>query len=293
MPDWRGVLEDLSRSGIGVRKDCQPTPVGGGSISAAWRISTTDDSVFLKTGERSSRDMFTAEAAGLEEIAGSDTLRVPRVLGAGCGDAGAWLALEWLELGRGSAETERRLGEGLAAMHRVTRESHGWHRDNTIGATPQANTACPDWCEFYREYRLRPQLELAATNGYGGHLQAMGEELLDRLDQILGAHTPAPSLLHGDLWGGNHAVCDGEPVLFDPAVYFGDRETDLAMTRLFGGFSRAFYEAYDAAWPFPPGHENRLGLYQLYHVLNHLNLFGASYLGSAERLIAGALATTR
>ena len=289
MPDWRGIFDDLSANGIAVDRDCQPSPVGGGDISAAWRIRIDAGSVFLKTGGPDYEDMFAAEADGLAEIAASQTLRVPQVLGTGCASASAWLALEWLELGRGSADTERRLGEGLAAMHRVVRDMHGWTRDNTIGATPQSNTQCVSWCEFYRDQRLRPQLSLAAARGYGGRLQGAGAQLLERLDEILGDHTPAPSLLHGDLWGGNHAVCAGEPVLFDPAVYFGDRETDLAMTRLFGGFSGAFYAAYEEAWPLPPGHETRLGLYQLYHVLNHLNLFGSSYLGSAERLINEAL----
>lgn len=288
MPDWRGIFDDLSKNGIAVDRDGQPSPVGGGDISAAWRIPTESGLVFLKTGGPDAVDMFAAEADGLAEIAASNTLRVPKVLGAGSA-AGAWLALEWLELGRGSADTERRLGEGLAAMHRVVRDVHGWTRDNTIGATPQSNTPCKDWCEFYRDKRLRPQLSLAAERGYGGHLQQAGARLLERLDEIMGDHAPVPSLLHGDLWGGNHAAYAGEPVLFDPAVYFGDRETDLAMTRLFGGFSRAFYAAYEKAWPLPPGHETRLGLYQLYHVLNHLNLFGSSYLGSAERLINDVL----
>ncbi len=289
MPDWHGIFEDLFNIGLAVDRDCQPTPVGGGDISAAWCIPTESGLVFLKTSGADARGTFAAEADGLAEIAASETLRVPRVLGHGLAGTSSWLALEWLELGRGSADTGRRLGQGLAAMHRVVRDLHGWTRDNTIGATPQSNTPNASWCEFYRDQRLRPQLSLAAERGYVGRLQETGAQLLERLDQILGDHAPAPSLLHGDLWGGNHAVCADEPVLFDPAVYFGDRETDLAMTRLFGGFSRAFYEAYENAWPLPPGHEARLGLYQLYHVLNHLNLFGSSYLGSAERLISGAL----
>ena len=289
MPDWRGIFADLARSGCVVDDNCRPAPVGGGDISAAWRVDGVDDPFFLKTGSADRREMFAAEADGLAEIAASRTLRVPRVLATGCSGSTAWLALEWLDLERGSADSDRRLGAGLAAMHRTTESDHGWHRDNTIGATPQRNGRCESWCEFYREHRLRPQFELAGRNGFNGALQAKGESLMARLEAIFDGHAPAPSLLHGDLWGGNQAVSQGEPVLFDPAVYFGDRETDLAMTRLFGGFSATFYEAYDAAWPLPPGHEVRTGLYQLYHVLNHLNLFGGSYLASAERLIDRAL----
>jgi fructosamine-3-kinase len=139
---------------------------------------------------------------------------------------------------------------------------------------------------FWRA-RLANQLERAARRGYGGALQAAGERLIGNLDRYLADHEPAASLLHGDLWGGNWAAVAGRPVIFDPAVYYGDRETDLAMTRLFGGFGPAFYRAYDEAWPLSPGHEQRLGLYQLYHVLNHLNLFGRGYLGRALEIIHG------
>lgn len=285
MPDWRGIFADLNRSGCPVDENCRPTPVGGGDISAAWRIDGAGGPFFLKTGGPDSGEVFAAEADGLAEIAASQTLRVPRVLATDRSPSSSWLALEWLDLERGTADTDRRLGAGLAAMHRTTGSAHGWHRDNTIGATPQSNKLCNDWCEFYRVHRLRPQFELAWRNGFGGALQSKGEALLDRLDSVFAGHAPVPSLLHGDLWGGNQAVSDGVPVLFDPAVYYGDRETDLAMTRLFGGFSAPFYDAYAAAWPLPPGHEVRTDIYQLYHVLNHLNLFGGSYLASALRLI--------
>lgn len=289
MPEWHGIFADLARSGCVVDDSYRPTPVGGGDISAAWRVDGVDGPFFLKTGSPDRREMFAAEADGLAEIAASKTLRVPRVLATGCAPSASWLALEWLDLERGSADTDRRLGTGLAAMHRTTASAHGWHRDNTIGATPQRNEPCENWCEFYREYRLRPQFEMAGRNGFNGALQMKGEAMMAGLDAVFGGHSPAPSLLHGDLWGGNHAVSGGMPVLFDPAVYYGDRETDLAMIRLFGGFSTTFYDAYEAAWPLPPGHEIRTGVYQLYHVLNHLNLFGTSYLASALRLIDRAL----
>ena len=181
--------------------------------------------------------------------------------------------------------TERRLGEQLAQLHRTTKDRFGWHRDNTIGLTPQHNDWSDDWVAFYREHRLGFQLRLAAEHGFTGQLQEKGAQLLKRLPVYFDDHRPRPSLLHGDLWGGNWASCDGEPVIFDPAVYYGDPETDLAMTRLFGGFGTAFYEAYEANAPLADGHRERCDLYQLYHVLNHLNLFGSAYLGRAQDLI--------
>src|SRR5262249_29793225 len=157
------------------------------------------------------------------------------------------------------------------------------HRVNTIGMTPQINEADSDWIRFFRERRLRYQLDLAVGNGYGGDLQKQGAQLLERMHGLFAGHRPQPSLLHGDLWGGNWgATADGTPVIFDPAVYFGDREADIAMTRLFGGFDTSFYGAYESAWPLEAGWQARTTLYNLYHVLNHLNLFGAGYLSQAE-----------
>ena len=180
---------------------------------------------------------------------------------------------------------EASLGARLANLHRSRVAQFGWHIDNTIGSTPQRNAWSDDWLAFYLEHRLQFQLQLAEKNGYGGNLQLEGHRLLNNLGQFFSGYWPDASLLHGDLWGGNWAVCAGEPVLFDPAVYYGDRETDIAMTKLFGGFGPAFYEAYNDAWPLSDGHERRCLLYQLYHVLNHLNLFGASYLARSEALL--------
>lgn len=207
------------------------------------------------------------------------------MLGQGCDDGTAWLALEWLTLGRGGPDVERALGAGLAAMHRHTAERHGWPRDNWIGRTPQRNGWSDDWVAFYAEQRLGFQLELAARNGFGGELQTRGARLRERLGTFFRDYAPEPSLLHGDLWGGNWGCCDGAPVLFDPAAYYGDREADLAMTRVFGGFGPAFYDAYEAAWPLAAGHEARDALYRLYHLLNHLNLFGGGYLGQSLALL--------
>ena len=241
--------------------------------------------VFRKSGPAESLDMFEAEAEGLAELASAGAIRVPAVMRTGIEDGVAFIEMERLSTGRATRAVEHALGEQLATLHRTTKERYGWHRDNTIGYTPQRNDWGSDWVEFFREHRLGYQLRLAAERGYGGSLQDQGALLLKRLPVWFRDYEPESSLLHGDLWGGNWACCDGEPVIFDPAVYYGDRETDLAMTRLFGGFGRAFYEAYESAWPLAPGHRERNDLYQLYHVLNHLNLFGSSYLGRAQDLM--------
>ncbi|MBT8088595.1 MAG: fructosamine kinase family protein [Gammaproteobacteria bacterium] len=289
MPDWGALNQHLRDAGIPLAHTVTPRPVGGGDISAAWRLDTDDGGVFLKTGPVPTSDMFAAEADGLAEIAKADALRVPEVLAVGQIADAAFLALEWLPLDRADARCEQRLGEQLAKMHRTTSDRFGWHRDNTIGLTPQHNCWNADWVEFFREHRIAYQLNLAAQNGYNGELQRQGLRLLERLPSLFDDYRPLPSLLHGDLWGGNWASSGGQPVIFDPAVYYGDRETDLAMTRLFGGFGRAFYDAYDAAWPLGPGSTRRQDLYQLYHVLNHLNLFGSGYQGRALALIRGLL----
>lgn len=266
--------------------------VGGGSINSGFRVSdTTGLTYFLKLNTPASLEMFDAEREGLQALGGPDCLKVPQPLACGVAGDSAFLMLEWLELSghdRGALES---LGHGLAQLHRVTGDRFGWHRHNTIGSTPQINKPDVDWVHFYRERRLKYQLERAAANGYGGKLQEKGERLLEKFPQLFAAYSPRPSLLHGDLWGGNWGVTvDGQPAIFDPAVYFGDREADMAMTRLFGGFGPEFYRAYQAAWPLDDGFETRQYLYNLYHVLNHLNLFGGGYLAQAERMADKLLA---
>ena len=279
MPDWAAILEEL-----GVAGDT-PRPVSGGDISAAWRVGD----VFLKTGPASSFDMFSAEAEGLAELAAAGAVRAPAVVACNTVTGTAFIATEWLEFGRATRETEARLGRRLARLHQVTRDRFGWHRDNTIGLTPQHNDWSDDWVRFFQEQRLGFQLELAAKNGFTGSLQEQGARLLKRLPVFFEGYAPRPALLHGDLWGGNWGSCDGEPVIFDPAVYYGDPESDLAMTRLFGGFGPAFYEAYAELISPASGSHDRTDLYQLYHVLNHLNLFGSAYLGRAQELMGRLL----
>jgi protein-ribulosamine 3-kinase len=277
---------------LGVSLHSQPASrVHGGSINECYRWEGDAGPFFVKIAPARGSAMFEAEAAGLEELRRAQAVRVPRVMSVGTGAGKAWLALEWIQTGSASRATDAALGERLARQHRSTQSAFGWSRDNTIGSTPQPNEWDSNWVTFFRERRLRHQLKLAATNGYGGRLQHRGGVLLERVGEFFSTYQPVPSLLHGDLWGGNRAADErGNPVIFDPAVYYGDREAELAMTRLFGGFGADFYRAYEAAWPLAAGAAARADLYNLYHVLNHLNLFGTGYLGQALSLIDNLLA---
>ena len=285
MPDWQAIAAVLAETGVDTGSIDGARPVSGGDINAAWRVEADGLELFVKTAPAASLDMFTAEADGLNELASAKAIRIPAVHGVGVAGTDAFIALEWLSFESGSTAVQRRFGEQLAAMHRHTAVRFGWHRDNTIGLTPQRNPWSDDWIDFFREHRLDFQLRLAADKGYSGELQSLGRKLSSSLAFLFRGYSPEPSLLHGDLWGGNWAVSDGEPVIFDPAVYYGDRESDLAMTRLFGGFGGAFYESYESAWPLAAGSGARLELYQLYHVLNHLNLFGGGYAGRAVAIL--------
>lgn len=274
------------------------TPVGGGSINEAYRLEGTDGArYFLKLNDAQHltipstelRTGFAAEAEGLNAIAATNTIRVPRPIAHGSAGRQSYLILEYLELSsRGDAKL---LGEQLAALHRCSAKQFGFAQDNFIGTTPQPNGWKNSWIDFWREHRLGFQLRLAEESGYGGQLQSLGEKLLDALPAFFAGYTPQPSLLHGDLWSGNHAfLADGTPIIFDPAAYYGDRECDLAMTELFGGYPADFYAAYRAAYPLDAGYAPRKNLYNLYHILNHANLFGGGYARQAEQMMQRLLA---
>jgi protein-ribulosamine 3-kinase len=256
--------------------------VSGGCIHQCYRATIDGRERFLKINDARFADAFAAEADGLAALR-SAGWRAPEPLAHGVAGSQAYLLLEFLELKRSGDFAA--LGRMLAAAHRRPGARFGWHRDNCIGTTPQANGWSDDWGEFWRERRLRPQLELARKNRFSLKTAS--------LDFALKGHRPQASLLHGDLWSGNTAfLAGGAPVVFDPAVYYGDREADLAMTELFGGFPREFYAAYQEAFPLPEGYAVRKHLYNLYHLLNHLNLFGGGYLGqvsSTLRLLRDAL----
>ena len=261
--------------------------VAGGCINTTLIIDDCAASYFVKLNAAQCLPMFAAETDGLRELAAANTLRVPSPMCNGKDDVYSWLVLEHLPMpgSRDNADWKR-LGRGLAMLHRHGHELYGWHRSNTIGSTEQVNTVSANWTDFVREHRIGFQLKLAAQNGYGGRLQARGERLLDQMSAFFREYVPEASLLHGDLWSGNIGFLgDGEPVIFDPAVYFGDRETDIAMSELFGGFDGTFYQAYQSEWPLDRGFHTRKHLYNLYHLLNHLNLFGQGYLAQCEATI--------
>jgi len=267
------------------------TTVHGGCINDCFRWQTEQGPVFVKRAPLARRNMLEAEADGLERLRQAGSLRVPETLAVGSASAEAFLVLEWLELIEADAASEERLGEALAWLHRNRGPSYGLEHDNFIGATAQPNLTADDWVGFWREQRLGYQLALAARNGYSGRLQDRGQRLAGIIDVFFSSYRPAASLLHGDLWSGNRAMLtDGTPVVFDPAVYYGDREADVAMTRLFGSFGPHFYSAYTATWPLDQAAGTRRDLYNLYHVLNHLNLFGGAYLAQAEAMIDRLLA---
>lgn len=287
-----GDLAAAMAAALGREVAAKPeSAVHGGSINECLRWQTARGPIFVKRAPVARLGLFEAEAEGIALLRQAGSLRVPEILSVGSTGDEAFLALEWLDLVEPDAASEERFGEALAWQHRIRGPDYGLERDNFIGATPQPNRPMDDWVTFWRERRLLYQLDLAARNGHAGRLQDRGRRLAELMDMFFASYRPAVSLLHGDLWSGNRgALADGTPVVFDPAVYYGDREADIAMTCLFHGFGPRFYSAYAATWPLDQAAGTRRGLYNLYHVLNHLNLFGGSYRQKAEGLIDRLLA---
>ncbi len=282
------TLQDRLEAALGQR----PTALrraSGGCINDAHRVDLPDGtSVFAKSLSGADPAMFPAEAAGLRALAqaGADAPPVPAVLYVGA----ALLVMEWLPPGRLDNSGWQAFGRALAALHRCAppEGGHGFPGDNFIGATPQPNPWTRDGVEFFAEHRIGFQVRLAADRGLLHDRDvASADRLVDRLPELLAPCADGPaSLLHGDLWSGNvHARDDGVACLIDPATHFGLREADLAMTRLFGAFPPAFYRAYEEAWPLPAGASERVGLFNLYHLINHLNLFGTGYLGQVRSVL--------
>lgn len=266
-------------------------PLAGGDINRALRLTLQSGRrVFAKTHASAAPGMFTREAEGLAWLAEAGALRVPRVLAASEADkrGPACLVLELIEARPRARNYDELLGRGLAALHRRGAPSFGLAHDNYLASLPQDNTPCPTWPEFYAERRLLPLLARAERAGLvPSRLSARLRDLCEHMADFCGDPEP-PARLHGDLWGGNVIAADGgEPCLIDPAVYGGQREVDLAMMRLFGGFSERVFDAYHEAYPLTPGHAERVALYQLYPLLAHVNLFGGSYVGQLERALSG------
>lgn len=265
--------------------------VGGGCINSAFRISSGEQEYFIKLNSEDKLEMFIAEAEGLQELSSAMAIRVPEPVCYGTADGQAYIVMEALTMGGSKTNSMQQLGEQLAAMHQHTKDQFGWHRDNTIGSTPQLNKWHSNWIDFWREQRLGYQLKLAGKHGAGRGFLNKGEQLQDNLEVFFYDYQPEASLLHGDLWSGNYSILsNGEPVIFDPAVYYGDREADIAMTELFGGFGQEFYSAYNNAWPMGEGYKVRKTFYNLYHIINHFNLFGGGYASQAEGMMDRLLA---
>ncbi|HEY0015785.1 MAG TPA: fructosamine kinase family protein [Longimicrobium sp.] len=270
-------------------------PVPGGCINHGMRVELADGPVFVKHNPDAPAGMFAAEARGLQALrTAAEGLAVPRPIAwaEAEGDAPAWLAMEWVEPARRPADFGARLGRGLAALHRAGRDDGwGWMEDNFIGPLPQANGQAKTWAEFWRTRRLQPQREMARRAGRMPGRAADWDRLFDRLPELLAqAEADGPSLLHGDLWGGNVMAAAAGPALIDPAVYRGHREADLAMTELFGGFGADFHAAYAEAWPLRPGYPARRAVYQLWYLLVHVNLFGGGYVAQTAGVLREALA---
>jgi fructosamine-3-kinase len=273
------------------------TPVGGGCIHSAWCLHTAGDGrLFAKTNQADRLPLLEAEAEGLVALAQAapEGLVVPQPLALGRAGDAAVLVLPWLDRARGEGASGdwAACGANLARLHRrsllppqagTSAPGFGWPRDNFIGASPQQNGWHAEWADFFAACRLRPQLRWLAC---AGTPLAGADRLLERLPRWLGGHAAEACLVHGDLWSGNATLlADGGGSVFDPAVYRGDREVDLAMARLFGGFPEAFFHGYQEEWPLPEGWRERQAIYDLYHLLNHANLFGGSYKKEAQNVI--------
>lgn len=284
--DWRAVEKSISRA-LGARFAVDSAhAVSGGCINEAVCLKGGSRRFFVKLNRAGMEDVFAAESAGLDTIRETGAVQAPAPVCMSGDQRHSWLVLEFVDLSPPQGNTSAVLGEQLAAMHRHTSTNFGFHRDNYIGSTEQPNSPGRDWVSFLADQRIGFQLELARRNGAPGSLFDSGQRLLEGISAFFDSYQPTPSLLHGDLWGGNWGCTpSGEPVIFDPAVYFGDREADLAMTELFGGFDDRFYQSYRQSWPLDPGYKTRTVLYNLYHILNHYNLFGGGYAGQAQGMI--------
>ncbi|MBR2699769.1 MAG: fructosamine kinase family protein [Clostridia bacterium] len=280
------TLNDALRDAFGAELR-RSDPVSGGDINDAFALTLTDGArVFMKSNRAASPAFFQAEAGGLAAIRATGAISVPSVIAVGSDAAnGAFLLLQWVDSAPRARDFWEDFGHSLAMMHLApTPARFGWDHDNYIGASPQINARRESWVAFFRDCRLAPQFD-RAKRWFDAGDRGRIDRLLDHLDEHL-VEPDRPALLHGDLWSGNFITgSDGRAWLIDPAAYVGHREADLAMTELFGGFHPRFYDAYREARPLQPGYARRRDLYNLYHLLNHLNLFGGGYLGAVRSIL--------
>ena len=262
----------------------EQSSLSGGCINRSFKIRSLDNrEFFVKENGKNFLPFFQAEAEALKEIQKTCTIQVPQVVALGYSGSGSFLVLSFIQEGASTKQGNSQLGLELAGLHKIRQPFFGWKMNNCIGATPQPNPETENWIEFYRSHRLEHQFKLARENG---KKFSHSNRLLENLGFFFEGYSPQPSLLHGDLWGGNASYdLNGHPFVFDPASYYGDRETDLAFTHMFGGFSQPFYESYESVFPLDSGFQIRKTLYNLYHELNHFNLFGGGYAHSAQSSI--------
>jgi len=291
MSQWDDIAEHIGNNTGTAFEIKNRDSVSGGCISSAYKISDGNQTFFVKLNQHNKAGMFKAEFHGLNELFKSHTIHVPQPICTGTSGNQCYLVLEYLEMGNAGSGSHKKLGQQLAALHQTTRDQFGFDINNTIGSVPQINDPANDWIEFYKHQRVGFQLDYAERTGHGGKIIDRGHRLMDCIDSFFSGYTPVASLLHGDLWSGNYGfLTSGEPVIFDPATYYGDREADIAMTELFGGFSAEFYREYNNCFPLDQGYKVRKTLYNLYHILNHMNMFGGGYRTQAEHMIDSLLA---
>jgi len=281
---WTLIAEHISQVTAQPFNINQHRSVSGGCINQGYCLQGDGLAYFVKINQASRLSMFAAEAFGLKQMAATHTIRLPEPICWGISDNYSYLVLEWLEFAQGNSLSWEKMGQKLALMHQTQgNQRFGWNENNTIGSTPQINAWTDNWADFFAQHRIGYQLQLAQKRG--GSFPERTEVLLAVL-KCLKDHYPQPSLVHGDLWSGNVGVTkDGEPVILDPATYYGDREVDIAMTELFGGFPAAFYRGYNEVFPLEEGYQQRKTLYNLYHILNHFNLFGGGYGTQANQML--------
>lgn len=281
---WSEIINTINQNNNSTFELINYKSMGGGCINQAYKLIGKDKSYFVKLNSASLVSMFCAETLGLEEMYNTHTIIVPKPMCYGVSGNNSYVVLEYLNLGRGDNQSWHLLGQKLALLHQIKVEKpFGWHTNNTIGSTPQINDYDDNWADFFAQKRIGYQLTLARRRG--GNFTNI-QNIIHQVKEILANHHPSPSLLHGDLWSGNAGFNDkGEGVIFDPACYYGDREVDIAMTELFGGFPQIFYEGYNEQLPLDKGYNQRKTIYNLYHILNHFNLFGGGYESQAKNII--------
>ncbi len=286
---WSHIEQVISDRTASLFQIKQRQSLSGGDTNIAYKVSDGVRHYFVKMNRKSQAFMFLAEGVALNMLQKSNTIIVPEVIAQGVYGSDSYLVLGFIDM-QGQPDS-RLFGEKLAQLHSCYEQQFGFDVDNIIGATAQVNAWTDNWVEFWQKHRLGRQLELARQNGLDHKLYDLGLQLIDKTPYFFQSYQPKASLLHGDLWRGNwSANAHGEPILFDPASYFGDHEADLAMTELFGHPGVHFYESYQQYFVIDDGYAVRKLFYNVYHIINHANLFGGEYVNQAINSIEQLLA---